>query len=371
MPRNTRTSRRKRAPDVARRRAGAKALRGNHFLALVDTVRTEVDVRLESLLDAQLDEAERQGPEVVELVRGLRDLTLRGGKRLRAALVAAGYRAASASAPLEPALDAGVAVELVQSYFLIHDDWMDGDDVRRGGPAVHKLFAGKYRSRTMGEYSAILAGDYGAALAMTALARVEVPAARFASALSAFARMQLDAVAGQQLDVIGRGSNVELTYVLKTGSYTVAGPLRLGALLAGGKAELVTDLERFAVPTGVAFQLMDDLLSAFGDPKETGKPFANDIRSGKHTLLMQQAFELARGRDRAALDRAWRNPRASSSDLRRAVDVLERCGARSAVEQRIQALSAQARELLARSSIPAARRRLLLDAVDILTARRS
>lgn len=364
MPRNTRTSRRKRAPDVARRRAGAKALRGNHFLALVDTVRTEVDVRLESLLDAQLDEAERQGPEVVELVRGLRDLTLRGGKRLRAALVAAGSSGAEA-------LDAGVAVELVQSYFLIHDDWMDGDDVRRGGPAVHKLFAGKYRSRTMGEYSAILAGDYGAALAMTALARVEVPAARFASALSAFARMQLDAVAGQQLDVIGRGSNVELTYVLKTGSYTVAGPLRLGALLAGGKAELVTDLERFAVPTGVAFQLMDDLLSAFGDPKETGKPFANDIRSGKHTLLMQQAFELARGRDRAALDRAWRNPRASSSDLRRAVDVLERCGARSAVEQRIQALSAQARELLARSSIPAARRRLLLDAVDILTARRS
>lgn len=368
---NTRTSRRPRAPSAPVRKSGAKALRPNRFLSLLETVREEIDARLAGLLDARLDEARGQGPEVVEMVRGLRDLSLRGGKRLRAALVVAGYRAANGTADLDPALDAGVAVELVQSYFLIHDDWMDRDETRRGGPSVHKLLERSLGSERLGEYSAVLAGDYGAALAIDALARVDVPPSRLARALSAFSRMQMDAVAGQQLDVIGRGSNIEKTYVLKTGSYTVAGPLRLGAVLAGGRADLVTTLERFALPAGVAFQLRDDLLSAFGDPKETGKPFANDIRSGKHTLLIERAFELSRGADRALLKRTWQNAGATEQELRKAVEVLERSGAKRAVEQRIEALSAEARGVLEEARLTSSRRELLLDAVDILTARRS
>lgn len=367
----TRTSRRHRVPSTPARRLGAKALRPNRFLSLLETVREEVDARLSGLLDAKLDEARAHGPEVVEMVRGLRDLSLRGGKRLRAALLVAGYRAASGTADLDPALDAGVAVELVQSYFLIHDDWMDRDETRRGGPAVHKLLERSLGSERMGEYSAVLAGDYSAALAMDAMSRLDVAPARLARAFSAFARMQMDAVTGQQLDVIGRGSNIEKTYVLKTGSYTVAGPLRLGALLAGGRPDLVASLERFALPAGVAFQLRDDLLSAFGDPKETGKPFANDIRNGKHTVLVERAFELSRGADRELLKRTWQNPRATERDLQRAVAVLERCGAKKAVEQRIEVLSTEARRMLEKARIPEPRRELLFDAVEILTARRS
>jgi geranylgeranyl diphosphate synthase type I len=73
-------------------------------------VRREVDTRLAGLLDAKVDLAAKQDAEVLEMVRAFRDLCLRGGKRLRAALLVAGYRAASATADLEPALDAGVAI---------------------------------------------------------------------------------------------------------------------------------------------------------------------------------------------------------------------------------------------------------------------
>jgi len=371
MPGKTRASKRNGSTRDRGQRPSAKALRPNPFLALVDTVRKEVDTRLAGLLDAKLDAALEQDAEVLEMVRAFRDLCLRGGKRLRAALLVAGYRAANATADLEPALDAGVAIELLHAYFLVHDDWMDRDDTRRGGPAVHKLLADRYRSARLGEASAILAGDFGVALATEALARVDVPAARLPRIFGAFAQMQADAVAGQQIDIIAKGEDAEKMYTLKTGSYTVAGPLRMGALLAGGSPDLISALERFALPAGVAFQLRDDLLSAFGNPRETGKPFANDIRSGKRTALIQRAFELARGKDEKLLTSAWGNPRAGVKLLREATDVLSRCGAKDAIERRIAELSNRALESIASADLPEPRRKLLLSAVDALTDRRS
>src|SRR6201995_428677 len=177
MPGKTRASNGSRGSARGGRKKSAKALKPNPFLALVDTVRKEVDARLAGLLAAKLDAAAEQDLEVLEMVRAFRDLCLRGGKRLRAALLVAGYRAASATADLEPALDAGVAIELLHAYFLVHDDWMDHDDTRRGGPAVHKILTDRYGAKT-GEASAILAGDLGVALATEALARVDVPTAR-------------------------------------------------------------------------------------------------------------------------------------------------------------------------------------------------
>src|SRR5690606_1480156 len=141
-------------------------------------------------LDARVDSVRKHGPDVVAMVDAVRDLCMRGGKRMRAALAVVGYRATNTSATLEPALDAGVALELLHVYFLIHDDWMDEDDMRRGGPAVHAALAKRLRSAKLDEKSAILAGDYAAALATEAIARLEIPAARLPRVLACFSQMQ-------------------------------------------------------------------------------------------------------------------------------------------------------------------------------------
>lgn len=328
-----------------------------------------MDTRLAGLLDAKMDEARAHGPEVVDMVRALRDLCLRGGKRLRAGLLVAAYRTVSPDADLEPALDAGVAVELLHAYLLIHDDWMDEDAVRRGGPAVHTMLARKYRSAKLGVRSAVLVGDLGNAYAAEALSRVEAPADRLSRALTAFAQMQSDAVAGQQLDVVARKADIERTYALKTSSYTVAGPLRMGAVLAGSDTEFIGELERFALPVGIAFQLRDDLLSAFGDPAATGKPFANDIRSGKRTLLMQLALAQASRGDQKILRRAWGNPDATKKQLSDAVKALETSGARKAVEERIETYGARAMDAVQSLRVPDSRRELLRGAVLALMDR--
>src|SRR5450432_1873218 len=359
-----------RVPPPLPAAVSAKSLPQNPFFALLPTVRTEVEIRLRGFLETRLDVARRHGPEVVEMVSAVRDLCLRGGKRLRPALLVAGYRAASERAELEPALDAGVALELLQAYLLIHDDWMDGDLVRRGGPAVHAQLAKHFRSEHKGHASGILAGDYASAVALEALSQVEMKASVALSALACFAEMQLDAIAGQQLDLIGGEYDVELAYQLKTGSYTVRGPLRLGAILASASPRTLRALDRFALPVGVAFQLRDDLLSAFGEPKRTGKPLGNDLRAGKRTALLVAGLRLARGKDLRALKHAVGSASATDAEVRAALSVLESSGARAAVEARVTELThAGLREI--KNGVTKQGALLLAGAAEALTARRS
>lgn len=356
--------------SLPRSKAARGAASANPFVALLRRVQPEIEHKLASFLDDRLSATRALGTEVQALVREVRRLTLLGGKRLRPALVVAGLRTVSSSAPLEPALDAGVALELLHTYFLIHDDWMDGDRVRRGGPSVHVALAQRFASEHKGNASAILAGDYALALACDALSRVATPPARLRAVFSAFAEMQLGAVAGQQLDMVGQGRDVELGYALKTGSYTVEGPLKLGALLGGAKPATLAALSRYARPAGVAFQLRDDLLSLFGDPAQTGKPLASDLMSGKRTLLLRLALRRGKAAELSVIKKVLENPGAKLPAVRSALRAIEATGAVELVEKRIVALSEQALAELERGVSPAGRE-LLTGATAALSLRRT
>lgn len=355
----------------SRRGSGAKSIQANPFFLTLPTVQREVEGRLLGFLDAKLEGARERGREVTDLFAAIYDLCARGGKRLRPALLVAGYRAATADGVLDPAFDAGVALELLQAYLLIHDDWMDQDEVRRGGPSVHAHLGRRFRSKAKGDRAAILAGDLAAALALEALGRVDSSPRRSQAMVHCFAEMQEDAVMGQQLDLIGKGKNVERMYALKTGSYTVRGPLKLGALLGGANAKLLLSLDRFAIPAGVAFQLRDDLLGVFGDPKATGKPRGNDLKSGKNTVLLQLGLKRAKGADLGAIKSARCNPRASDRQITRATEALERSGARRLVQARIEELCRAAEGALDTPRLRAPGRELLSGALRALTQRSS
>jgi geranylgeranyl diphosphate synthase type I len=342
----------------------------NPFLTLLSRVQPRVEARLSRLLDARVRGSRELGPEVQALVREVRRLTLLGGKRLRPALVLVGARAVSNRVPLAAALDAGVALELLHSYFLIHDDWMDGDRVRRGGPSVHAALAERFGSEQLGNAAAILAGDYAVALSCEVMSRVSASPARKGSMFSAFAEMQLGAVAGQQLDMFGGGRDVELGYALKTGSYTVEGPLKVGALLAGAKPRTLAALAKYARPAGIAFQLRDDLLSLFGDPSVTGKPLASDLMSGKRTLLLGLALRHGKAAELRAIRSVLNQPRARPAALRAALDAVEATGAPGRVERRIEQLSEQATAALT-SGISREGRQLLIGATEALSKRRT
>jgi len=364
------TARKRKSPPGRVAAPATAATPANAFVSLLRSVQPDVEKRLATFLDARVSSTRALGPEVQALVGEVRRLALLGGKRLRPALVVAGLRAVSATASTDVALDAGVALELLHTYFLIHDDWMDGDRLRRGGPSVHVALAERFGSEHKGNASAILAGDYAVALATDALARLDTDPRRLRGAMAAFAEMQLGAVAGQQLDMVGQGRDVELGYALKTGSYTVEGPLKLGALLAGAKPATLEALSRYARPAGVAFQLRDDLLSLFGDPAQTGKPLASDLMSGKRTLLLRLALRRGKPPELAVIRKVLENPRAKVPALRSALRAIEATGAPELVEKRISDLSEQALGQLSRAVSPRGRD-LLSGATQALSLRRT
>ncbi|HEV8551063.1 MAG TPA: polyprenyl synthetase family protein [Polyangiaceae bacterium] len=365
MPLGTKSSKRarRRRPDQA------KAIAPNPFAALVSSVQKDIDGRLEAFFDGQLELVAPHGPEVTAMVASLARLSLRGGKRLRPALLVAGYRVVSPKGDLEPALVAGLALELLHTYLLVHDDWMDGDALRRGGPTVHAELGKRFKHEHIGNSAAILAGDFASGVALEVLASVESRQARPAALFKAFAEMQVHAILGQQLDVAATNADPERAYALKTGSYTVRGPLRLGALLAGAKPATLKALDAYSTPVGIAFQLADDLLSAFGNPGATGKALGNDLRAGKRTPLVLEALRKARGRDRRHLLSAFNRPRASQAEVERALEVLVKSGAKKKTEARIEELLAQGLGAL-RSGMTRDGRELLEGAALALTARR-
>lgn len=352
--------------------SGSESTAHNAFLELLGRLRPEIDRRIAERYDAVVARARTHGPHVAAMVEASRDLALRGGKRLRAGLIAAGWLAAGGDADLEAPIEGGVAFELLQTYLLIQDDWMDGDMTRRGGPSVHAALTRTLDGTQRGASSAILASDLTWGLSVETLLRIErLSAEARIEVLSTFLRVHEDVVLGQQLDILGASEDVEAMHDLKTGSYTIRGPLVLGATMAGGSPELREFLTRFSAPLGVAFQLRDDLLGTFGDPAETGKPVGNDIIVGKRTALVVEAERLASEDERRAIASAFDRSDASEAAVGAATSAMISSGARRAVEERQGALCDRALAMLDESLLPVAVRPVVAGIVDAIRVRPS
>jgi geranylgeranyl diphosphate synthase, type I len=340
------------------------------FKSLLTGLKTQLDARLARVLQQAIDQHSSKGPEIVASLRAVREVCL-GGKRLRGALVRVGQECFSdpTKAQRGVGFECAVAAELLQTYFLVHDDWMDMDDTRRGVPAVHAALAKEFGSEHKGAAAAVLAGDYLVALATLRLTQAARGHERLAEILDCFAEMQLAAVLGQQLDVIGLSRDAELVYQLKTGSYTVRGPLELGAHLAHASPKQLRGLGKFADPLGVAFQIKDDLLGAFGAPELTGKPRGNDLVQGKWTWLVQDALTKGSPKERSAIERVLGKPSATERQIAAATRALTSSGARERALDRIRALRTRSVAALARLETTPRGRALLTGSITALLDR--
>jgi geranylgeranyl diphosphate synthase, type I len=317
-------------------------LQALQFQDLLGRVRVETDTALIAFFEAERALPGRRTASVTSVLDALSSLTMRGGKRLRAALCAIAFEGyGGAPGRCVPAM---VALELLQTYFLVHDDWMDQDEVRRGGPAVHAML--RQTHGAAGDAFAILAGDYACAAAQRVLSTVQTESASRARAYEVFASMQADVIAGQLIDMHGRErtlSDVEQMYALKTGSYTVAGPLLLGACLAGASAEALDQVRAFAAPLGVAFQLKDDLLGTFGATEHTGKPTHTDLRRKKRNALVVALEAAGHGPLVAELAKDGDPSEALVQEL---ASAMRATGVPQLIDARVRALCTDARERL-------------------------
>ncbi len=215
--------------------------------------------------------------EPVRYIMGL------GGKRVRPILTLLGNQLYAGS--FETAINHAMAVEMFHNFTLVHDDVMDSADVRRKLPTVHKKWTTNI---------ALLSGDGMLVFAYQLLQKSSPET--FAETAKIFSRTALEVCEGQQLDMdfaeINHVSMPDyLGMIRQKTAVLLTGSLHIGAIVGGAKKEELNILEDFTESLGLAFQVKDDYLDAFGD-EEFGKVQGGDIIEGKRTWLTVKSLEL-------------------------------------------------------------------------------
>jgi geranylgeranyl diphosphate synthase type I len=336
-----------------------------------DRVTEAIEARRERVNEAIPEELPIKRPE--RLYEASRYLLDAGGKRLRPTML---FLAAESFADVEPlstpyrefpdadgdpvdVMAAGVSVEIIHLFTLIHDDNMDDDDLRRGVPAVH----GKYDTET-----AILAGDTLYSSAFEILLETGAPPERSVRALDRLASTCTEVCEGQALDIdfesradVTAGEYDEMIE-LKT-AVLYGASASIPAILLGAGDDVVEELYRYGIDVGRAFQIQDDLLDLMASSDDMGKQRGSDLIEGKRTLITTHARE--QGVDVDALVDP-ENP--TDDDINAAVEALREAGSIEFARERAHELIAQGKGRL--EVLPDNEARgLLADVADYLVER--
>jgi geranylgeranyl diphosphate synthase type I len=343
----------------------------------------DVDEELDRILREQRERMVGGDAGVSRPFEELERILGAGGKRLRPLFCLLGYRAAGGR-PGRQIVRAASALELLHTFAIVHDDVMDRSPVRRGEPSSWIEFAEAHRREGMrgdpasyGVASAVLVGDLALILADQSFLESGFPPARLLPALERYNRMRAEMVAGQYLDVLaantgGAGEReARRVAVLKSGLYTVEGPLHIGSLLAGTGPDLRGLLSRYGVSLGEAFQIRDDVLGVFGDPSATGKDHDSDLREGKRTVLLARTLALVSADEGRFIEECLGRPDLSAEDAERIRSLMESSGALASTLDLIEELTEGAKSSLDDAPMAPDIAEMLREIGDVLALRRA
>ncbi len=302
----------------------------------------------------------------------IKDYILRPGKRIRPALFVLGYLA-YARKPAAGLYRSALSFELLHDFMLVHDDIIDKSDLRRGKPAMHKMFDDHFRGmgriKFSGQDLAIVTGDILYALAMDAFLEIKENPARKEKALKKFISACFYTGCGEFIELVYgakpiekiRPADIYKIYDLKTAYYTFAYPLSIGATLAGASVSQIKKIFEYGVYLGRAFQIQDDILGMFAEEKETGKSRLSDLQEAKKTLLIWKAFQNSKNAERKQIKQILSKEKIKLSDLLLMRELIKKSGSLDYTRRQIKTLSARAVKISSSLDIPAAYKKLLLE----------
>ena len=286
------------------------------------------------------------------------------GKRIRPVLMLMAYNLYHDD--VKPCLMPAIGIETFHNFTLLHDDLMDRAEVRRGKTCVHR----KWNDNT-----AILSGDNMLVLAFHYM--MQCDEAKIPAIMRIFTKTATEIDEGQQYDIDFETRNdvTEAEYIemirLKT-SVLLACALQIGATLAGAPEQEAQLLYRYGECLGLAFQLQDDYLDVYGDPKVFGKKIGGDILCDKKTFMLINALLHASDEDRAELQRWIGNKDCNPDEKIKAVTALyTKVGVDRMAQERMNAYYTEAEAYLNKVSLPDERKQILRDIALELMGRQS
>ncbi len=330
-----------------------------------------VQQTLDRFLDDAAEQLESRAPGAGASLEHLRWVLRSGGKRIRPTLCLLGHTIGGGTQD-ERILKVAASIELLHTFAIIHDDLMDRSEERRGAPTLFHALGGE--SNDAARPTAILVGDTAIVLSEILFSSSGFSPELLARAREHLDRMRLDAVAGQYLDLSTSGivdADIEARRMiarLKTGTYTVEGPLLIGATLAEANEPVLSALKAYGRPIGEAFQLNDDLL-LLQEARESGKDPMADIRMGRPLVLISEAAIRSGDEDLEALQKRWGDPNASAADLSRIREIIERSGAAEATRKLMMDLVQSAQGAIGRLEPSSDSQKMALETLMDLPAR--
>ncbi|MFZ2071387.1 MAG: polyprenyl synthetase family protein [Halobacteriota archaeon] len=343
---------------------------------------TQINKRLELFLDKKIEEASIISNYTREVAINAKEYTLRGGKRLRPIFFIYGYKCLADDNNIDAITDAAISIELMQSYMLIHDDIMDEDELRRGKPTFHIVYKnicehqfGKNKAIKFGENIALLTGDLLEAYGEEVLANSTFKDEYVKNALRKYAEIVKNVGYGQILDMMSEQkrriteAEIIMIHKLKTATYTIEGPLQIGAMLAGAEDKDLLIMSDYGTPLGLAFQIQDDILGLFGAEEQIGKPVGSDIREGKKTLLILRALRNCNEAEKEIVTGALGNEHVTIDEIEVIRAIVRETGSLEYSKRLVREKTEQAIQAIERSNFNAEAKEFLVKIADFLGSR--
>jgi len=298
----------------------------------------------------------------------------KGGKRMRGFLVYLGY-IIGGGRDTQSILPIALAVEIIHTFLLIHDDIIDKSDNRRGKVTVHKRYE-KVFGAHYGTSQAIVLGDIAGFEALKLVNSSGFSNRQKIECQNKLYDVILETAYGEALDVLYSYKGAEIADImavsdLKTARYSFVGPLSIGMAFGKHSKKQLIAVEKFGQLVGTVFQLQDDYLGVFGDEEVLGKSVLSDMREGKNTLLVYKTKELAAKQDLAKLNKIWGKRNGTNVDLGTVKKIILDSGADKWCAGEMKRLSEGAKKHVLTITADKKLREILFQTVDFVVTRKS
>jgi len=303
---------------------------------------------LDKFFSNKVEQVTNLGPWHKQYYSNIKEYIMRGGKRLRPVLVILGYKAINGDTVPKNLYTAALSVEILHNGSLLHDDLIDHDETRRGGKTFHATYRDLYFDRTKNEKAsfdhgmtmAILGGDSLINLGASAItaANLDSDIASLCHHLYEFAFQNLVDGVLLEMNMIRDETATSETYLKMVRMKTAVlfdRSLMMGAAAARATEFQLKALEEFGIKVGQAFQVQDDILGSFGDEEKLGKSVSGDIREGKKTMLVFEAYAKANVKQRKELDSLLGKSDITDTEIERVRELFRETGALESTQRKM------------------------------------
>ena len=300
------------------------------------------------------------------------DYPIRQGKYGRGSLILLSCEGFGGDA--KKAVRTAAAMQMSEDWLLVHDDLVDNSDERRGKPTLHKIY---------GDYFAINAGDMIHVIMWKILIdnRQILDEKTTFRLLKEFSRFLKITATGQHIEMYTTfkrslegltDKDYEDIVFGKTCEYTINGPLRLGAIIAGQSDETLEKISEFAIPMGKGFQIRDDLLNVIGEGSVYGKEIGGDIFEGKRTLMLIHLINNTKGKDHEDVIRIMKKERKdkTADEVQHIIDLMKKYGSIDYAEKKAEEFAKESKEKFHRNFPNIKNKEMFESAIDFFVMKR-